>query len=602
MSNDMKSEKSGDDRLKWWRDARFGMFIHWGLYSEPAGEWKGKEIGGLSEWIMRQAKIPLAEYAKLAETFNPVDFDADFIAKLAKDAGMKYLVITAKHHDGFAMYHSKVDKYNIVDATPFKRDPIAELAKACAKHGLVFCVYYSQDLDWAHPDGGGNDWDFDPAKKKFERYFEEKCIPQLRELLTNYGRVGLIWFDMATNITTEQSRRIREFVHELQPDCLVSGRVGHGMGDYGSLGDNQMPLGTPAGDWETPGTLNSSWGFKASDHKWRKPEEIIGAIADLANKGVNYLLNIGPDARGRVPEPSVNTLQTVGKWMSINGEAIYGTSPNPFNCEFDWGRVTVKGENIYLLFSGWPKKVFTLVGLDNQVVSVTLLGEKPKLLEFSRGSENGTPVIRIQLPETSPSSYVAVVRIACVGKPNVLQEPCQQEDGALSLPAHKGIVHRHSNPEVSRKKIAFGGALMAAMAAETNNEIDNGAAMGVGPSGVTENWYSPEDYMSWDCRVIQPGEYEVQIRTMAKKYEPWKGGHDVEVRVGDQILSETIKDDGRMNSLRNYHFEEAFTRLGTVRIDKPGTLEVVLKARNIKEDVDHGLCLSTLRLSHVTGV
>ena len=143
---------------------------------------------------------------------------------------------------------------------------------------------------------------------------------------------------------------------------------------------------------------------------------------------------------------------------------------------------------------------------------------------------------------------------------------------------------------------------MAAMAAESNNEVGHGASMGVGPSGVTENWYSPEDYMSWNCRVIQPGEYEVQIRMMARKYEPWKGGHDVEIRIGNQVLSGIIKDDGRMNSLRNYHFEEAFTRLGTVRIEKPGTLEVELKARNIKEDVEQGLCLSAVLLSHVSEI
>lgn len=584
------------ERLSWWREARFGMFIHWGLYSTLGGEWKGRQMPSLAEWIMCHAKIPLAEYRRIAETFNPTGFDADAIAGLAARAGMRYLVITAKHHDGFAMYHSKVDAFNIVDATPFGRDPVLELSRACERHGVVFGVYYSQDLDWAHPDGGGNDWDFDPGSKRFERYIDEKCVPQLRELLTNYGRLGLIWFDMATNITLEQSRRIRELVHSIQPECLVSGRVGHGMGDYGSLGDNQMPLGTPEGDWETPGTLNSSWGYKSFDHNWRKPEEIINAVADLASKGVNYLLNIGPDGLGRVPEPSVDILEKVGQWMRINGEAIHGTAANPFDCEFDWGRVTAKGADIYLLLNGWMGGEFMLVGLSSQVNSVTLLGETPSKLSFLSGEKAGTPILRISLPDIRQPSAVPVIKVACASAIEVVDDCCQQDDGVMALPAHRAVVHRNSAASSVRKSGGLGGAIMGAEAAEANNEASSGSLMDVGPSGVTENWHSAADYLSWSCRIIQPGEYSVVIRTMARKYVPWKGGHRVAVSVGSQTVSGLIVDDGRVKALRNLHFEEARTVLGKIRVNSPIRLEVVLRAECIADDVENGLCVSTIRL------
>ena len=595
MGTCVDGDKLKNERLAWWREARFGMFIHWGLYSVPAGEWKGAEVPGISEWIMAQAKIPLAEYRRLADSFNPVDFDADFIAKLAKDAGMRYLVFTAKHHDGFAMYRSGVDKYNIYDATPFKRDPVAELAMACKSHGIVFCIYYSQDLDWAHPDGGGNVWDFEPSSKCFDRYMEEKCIPQLRELLTNYGKLGLIWFDMASNITLEQSRRIRELVHELQPECLVSGRVGHNMGDYGSLGDNQMPLGTPKGDWETPATLNNSWGYKAKDNNWRKAEDIICAVADLAEKGVNYLLNIGPDSFGRVPPQSVDILEKVGRWMSRNSEAIYGASPNPFDCEFNWGAVTSKGKNLYLLFSEWPGRSFMLPGLLSSVETVGLVGKGLPEIGFEVGNEGGTPVLSLNLPETAPDSPGSVVRIGCSETPRVISDCCQQADGELFLPPHRATVHRHSRL-VNRKPVGFGGAIMAAIDAEANNDVSSGVQMGVGPSGFSENWYSPDDYLSWQCRLFQPGSYEVQVMTMARKYAPWKGGHKVEVTVGNHSISGSITDDGRITSLRNHHFEEAITRLGNVRIENPGAYDVFLKAKEICDDVEHGLCVSAVRL------
>ena len=264
-----------DRRMAWWREAKFGMFIHWGLYAVPAGRWHEKPIPGIGEWIMNYVQIPIPEYEKLAQQFNPVKFNADEWVGIAKDAGMKYIVITAKHHDGFAMFASKASAYNIVDATPWHRDPMKELAAACRRHGLRLCFYYSHAQDWHEPDAVGNVWDFPKEKDQkgpkegFDDYMARKALPQVRELLTQYGPIGLIWYDTPHRITEPQSRQFVDLVRQLQPDCLVNSRVGYNLGDYGSEGDNAIPDGARPGDWETPATINDTWGFKSYDDNWR---------------------------------------------------------------------------------------------------------------------------------------------------------------------------------------------------------------------------------------------------------------------------------------------------------------------------------------------
>ena len=333
-----KNKSETDPRTEWFRQARFGLFIHWGLYAVPAGEWKGQPVAGIGEWIMNKAKIPVKEYEQLAKQFNPVKFNADEWAQLAQDAGMKYLTITSKHHDGFAMYHSQVSKYDIVDATPFGRDPMKELAAACAKRGIKLCFYYSQAQDWHEPGGMGNTWDFGPDEEKaadgrYDKYLAEKAIPQVRELLTQYGPIGLIWFDTPKQMTPARAAKFRELVHKLQPACLVNGRLG-GTGDYRSMRDNQIPHGVIAGLWETPATLNDTWGYKKDDHHWKTPAVLVYKLVDIVSKGGNYLLNVGPTAEGVIPEESVKALREVGAWLKINGDAIYGAGSTPFGQEF----------------------------------------------------------------------------------------------------------------------------------------------------------------------------------------------------------------------------------------------------------------------------
>jgi alpha-L-fucosidase len=313
---------------QWFRQAQFGMMIHWGLYSLLAGEYKGQRMTEIGEWAQSYFRIPKDEYEKLASAFNPIYFDAHEWVKLAKEAGMHYLVVTAKHHDGFCLFDSAYDDYNTVRGTPFGRDVIAELAEACKAEGIKLGLYYSQELDWHEPHGGGyhagklnvagmhwtNNWDFpNDDEKNFELCFRSKTLPQVRELLTNYGEICLIWFDTPHRITKEQSKELLDLVKSLQPNCLVNSRIGNGMGDYRSMGDNQIPDEYMEDLVESPTTLNDTWGFKYFDANWKSAEKVLAIRQHLNQRGVNYLLNVGPDHLGRIPAPAVEILRAVGK-------------------------------------------------------------------------------------------------------------------------------------------------------------------------------------------------------------------------------------------------------------------------------------------------
>jgi alpha-L-fucosidase len=350
---DQRLDARDDDRLDWFRVARFGMFIHWGLYASPAGEWHGQPIAGIGEWIMLRARIPVKEYERLADGFNPVQFDADAWASLAAQAGANYLVITAKHHDGFCMFKSQLTDYNIVDATPFGRDPMTELAAACRRHGVRLCFYYSQTQDWHHPGGDGNDWDWDEATKEFAGYVENYVKPQVRELLTNYGDIGLIWFDTPKRMTAQQSRELVDLVHAIQPNCLVNGRIGNGLGDYAESRDNVIPAEELQFDWEVPATINDTWGYKRHDHNWKSPADLVHKLVDCASKGGNYLLNVGPTAESIIPEPSVERMHAIGRWLKTNGESVYNSRPGPIQ-GLDWCRTTRRNTSVYLHVLQWP--------------------------------------------------------------------------------------------------------------------------------------------------------------------------------------------------------------------------------------------------------
>lgn len=356
------------EALKHFDQSKFGMFIHWGLYAIPAGEWKGKYVRGIGEWIMFREKIPVAEYSKLAGEFNPVKFSGAEWSQLAKDAGMKYLVITSKHHDGFAMFASKASKYNIVDATPYAKDPMKELSAACAERGLDFGFYYSQDQDWHEANGRGNNWDF-PEKRDAQVYLEGKVFPQIREILTQYGKLSLIWFDTPGLLSDQQTMDLRAMVKSLQPSCLINSRIGHDRGDYTQTGDNAIPIQvyTKDGKWEVPATLNDTWGYKKNDQHWKDPRDLVGKLADIVSKGGNYLLNVGPTAEGVIPPASQDILRTIGKWLAVNGDSIYGTNPSPMNIgDITW-RVTTKPGKMYFHILNWPGARLRIDGLESEV-------------------------------------------------------------------------------------------------------------------------------------------------------------------------------------------------------------------------------------------
>ena len=360
LKTDPESPAAKAKRLEWFKHDKFGLFIHWGLYSIPAGYWKGERSPGIGEWIMNRLRIPVAEYEQLTKWFNPVRFDADAWAQLAADAGMKYVVITSKHHDGFALFKSNASPYNVVDATPFKRDIIKELAAACAKRGLRFGVYYSQSQDWHERGGTGNNWNFPSNEVKdkdgsYDKYLREKAEPQLRELLTNYGPLCLIWFDTPQMMTGDRPVRLTNIVRELQPATLIDGRLGK-VGDYASTGDNVIPAKATEDAFEVPATLNQTWGYRSDDQNWKSPGEIIFKLVDIASKGGNYLLNVGPTSEGVIPQPSQDTLRAVGAWLKVNGEAIYGSSRSPFGEEFGDYAPNLKnraGEKVFLGHNDW---------------------------------------------------------------------------------------------------------------------------------------------------------------------------------------------------------------------------------------------------------
>ena len=405
---DRETAAERDARLAWFREARFGMFIHWGLYSIPAGTWDGKQVPGIGEWIMNSASIPVADYKALAPKFNPIDFNAHTIVSLAKSAGMKYIVITSKHHDGFAMFDSKADPFNIVTGAPFHRDPLAELAEECRKQGIKLGFYYSQDQDWTAPGAGAlktgdhqpPTFHWDKAQDgDFDTYLHTKAIPQLKELLTNYGEFpSIIWFDTPTkDMTPERAGEIVALLNQ-HPKLVWNNRLGGGYkGDTETPEQFIPPQGYPGRDWESCMTMNDTWGYKSYDTNFKSTETLLRNLIDIASKGGNYLLNIGPDSTGTVPPEEAARLRAMGKWLSVNGEAIYGTKPTLFGAEagaFDpeqkdakgkpkfvaswkWRSTTAPGK-IYIEIFDWPAGVFHLDNVPRKVTGAYLLADAAK--------------------------------------------------------------------------------------------------------------------------------------------------------------------------------------------------------------------------------
>ena len=438
------------DKMQWWRDAKFGMFIHWGVYSVPAGVYKGHKINGIGEWIMNYAKIPVAEYREYAKSFNPVKYDPDAWVSLAKEAGMKYIVITSKHHDGFGMYDSKVTDWDIVDASPYKKDVIDALVKAARKQDMHIGLYYSQAQDWNHPGGvayrvpaargwanpdsaridkytAGHDGHWDPAQLgDFDEYLDKIAVPQAKEILSKY-HPDILWWDTPKNMTKERAEKFLPVIAPY-PGLITNNRLGGGIpGDLETPEQYIPATGYPGRNWEVCMTMNDTWGYKSWDDNWKSGEELLLKLSEIVSKGGNFLLNVGPTSEGLIPAPSIERLKYIGKWMKKNSDAIYGTTASPFPW-LPWGRATRKGNVIYLHVYDWPQEGVLKVPLQNKVKKAWLPADAANDLK----ADNKQGYVEIALPARAPDPVISIVAIECEGEPEVLPVPTDGKTAKVS--------------------------------------------------------------------------------------------------------------------------------------------------------------------------
>ena len=500
-------------------DGNYAMFIHWGLYSNLGNKVDGKTYYGIGEWIMnpRMANIAPAKYKELAKEFNPEKFDAKAIAKLAKDAGMKYVVITSKHHDGFAMYHSKVNKFNVVDATPFKRDPMKDLAKACKEEGIGFGFYYSHNQDWTFPGGGnGPVKDAEGNAVDFDDYFKKKCLPQVEEITSEYGPIELVWFDTPGDMPKKYVEQLINVVRKNQPNALVSGRAGHGLGDYQTLGDMEVPTHNVEGLWEAVDTTNDSWAYAWYDENWKTPKEILHRVVACVARGGTYMLNIGPRGDGSVPQRAIDSLRDSGEWIRRYPQVVYGTDASPWKHALPWGDVTVKNNKLFLSVFEWPTGgELYLPGLKTKIKSVKLLkGNEAEVIKH----QNVKGWTRLSVPVSAPEKWVSVIEIELEGAPEV--DSCFAVDPTMKT-------------EVLAEFATVKGAKM-----DSRRWMEK---FGEWKHVMQVNEWQPNGTATWELDVLTPGDYAVDLTYAGEGRLVWK----VEVEGGEAIQNQ-------QNSSHNY--------------------------------------------------
>ncbi|MDF7826509.1 alpha-L-fucosidase [Pontiellaceae bacterium B12227] len=431
FDDSLKQTPDSEARLEqWYKDAKFGAFIHFGVYSMLEGEYEGRGAGHrYSEWIQVSAKMTADEYHAVASQFNPTEFDADEWAKNFKDCGIKYVVITSKHHDGFALFDSMVSDYNIVDHTPFKRDIIKELSEACHKHGLKFGVYYSHAQDWDEPDAPYLNKKTTKVKmfhpdlpadftKDMDRYIMKKSLPQVEELVKNYD-IDLIWFDTPAGMTKERAIGFRDMVRKYRPDCLINSRIIHSgkakilqenleLFDYVSVGDKEVPDRKLPVYFESPDSVSSSFGYKTKGHcYYHSPEEMLHRFVHTVCSGGNSLINNGPMGNGKLDPEAVRLYKVLGDWLKVNGESIYATRRNPLAERPAWGDVSASkdGKTLFLHILEWPDSgTISVTGVSATAATYLANGEKA---DFVQEGE----VLKINLPSEPLDEYDTVVKV-----------------------------------------------------------------------------------------------------------------------------------------------------------------------------------------------
>lgn len=502
-----ESMKTRDERLAWFREARFGMFIHWGVYSGLGNEFQGRKGGGYAEHIQRVLKIPIPVYRKeVAGTFNPTNFNAAEWVSLAKQAGMGYIVITAKHHDGFAMWPTKVNDYNIMDATPWKHDPMKDLKAECQKQGIRFGFYYSQAFDWGEKDGAGNDWDFDnPGGDKLlggknwwetrpefmahaRKYVDEKAIPQLRELIKMYDP-DILWFDTSSKLPPSENLRIMKAVREASPRVVISGRLVGGWGDYDDTTDRPAEFPPHAGDWEAIPTTDESYGWNKFDTSHKPPSHFIQLLAKASARGGNTLMNIGPMGDGNIDPKDVAILKGIGAWWKLNGDSIRGTTRTPLPVQ-TWGESTLKSNTLFLHVFNWPTNGELVVGgvrskMASMAFSVPeiIKNEKTRSFRAFPVSRLNATDIEIQLPPAGLDKADSVVALQC-------EEPIQADSTRLLQPSFPVETLR-----------AFDGELHGGLKFGPGKKTDD----------VVIDWTRTNQFVNWTARLEKPAAYEVFV-------------------------------------------------------------------------------------------
>ena len=552
-----QSMESHDARMQWWRAARFGMFVHWGVYSGLGGTWQGHQVKGYAEHIQRILRIPIPVYREqVAGKFNPTEFNADDWVRAAKEAGMGYFIITAKHHDGFAMYDSKVSGYNVVKATPFKRDPMKELKAACQKYGLKFGFYYSQAFDWGDANAPGNDWDYaNPGGDrllhggknwwesspellpKARKYVEEKAIPQLLELIRHYDP-DILWFDTAGKLPESENLRIMKAVRQAKPGIVINGRLVRSCGDYVSTADRPAEFAPHEGDWEGIPTTNESYGWNQNDRSHKPPGHFIRLLAKAAARGGNLLMNIGPMGNGKFDPADAAILQGIGQWWRVNGEAIRGTTRTPLPMQA-WGESARKGNTLYLHVFEWPRDgQLVLGGLKSPVKRAYLLADRTCA---PLKSERLNPLdVRLIVPSAAPDKADSVVVVECAGE-------VATDSRRLLLPTAPSDTLRAFDGQRHGRTLRFGA--------------------GKARDAYVENWSEPKDFMAWPARLDQPARYEVLAVYDA---EADSAGGTYTVKLGKASLSGTVSEG------TNLHVS-----LGQVQLE-PGPLDIEVAPHGIK--------------------